>query len=123
MSNYSNEILKYIVNGLVATLLHYIILSTNLNILNFKSAGLANLIAALFGITASFIGSRYYVFKKIQENIFMQASKFCLLYSLIAIIHGLILFIWSDIYDFDYRIGFIIAIMIQFILSLSLIHI
>lgn len=113
------EIVKYIINGLLATIIHYVILTVNMEIIGFKSAGLANFVAAFFGIFSSFMGNRYFVFKAIDKPFLKQSIVFILLYSLIAIIHGAILYVWTDLYYLDYRIGFVIASVVQFILSFS----
>jgi putative flippase GtrA len=109
--------MKYFINGLVATSVHYGALTFNLEILGVPSAGLANLIAACFGIASSFIGSRYFVFKQHESSIVSQAVKFSLLYGTIALLHGFILFVWSDWLKLDYRVGFLVATFFQFVLS------
>jgi putative flippase GtrA len=48
-----SEIARYIVNGAVATIVHYSILTINIEVIGISSAGLANFIAAIFGITVS----------------------------------------------------------------------
>ena len=58
------QVARYIVNGLFATAVHYGVLTFCLTVLQLPSAGVANLIAAVFGITASFFGSRYFVFRR-----------------------------------------------------------
>jgi len=113
----NNEIVRYVINGLLATVVHFSVLTFNLKILVVSSAGLANLIAALFGITASFLGSRYFVFKGHNEHIARQAVKFGLLYACIAFLHGIVLFVWTDMYKFDYRIGFLFATALQVMIS------
>lgn len=110
-------IVRYIINGLFATALHYIALTINLEIYDMKSAGVANFIAALFGITVSFLGNRYYVFRSRNKSLINQSIMFFALYALIALIHGTVLYLWTDLQGFDYRIGFIIASVIQFIMS------
>lgn len=112
-----DEILRYVVNGLVATLVHYGVLSANLNLLAFQSAGWANFVAAIFGIATSFLGSRYFVFHQTAQSVLQQAIKFCGLYAAIAVLHGLLLWVWSDLNGFDYRIGFLIATFVQVSLS------
>lgn len=82
-----------------------------------QSARFAIMIAAIFGITASFAGSRYYVFKKHQKSIAHQAILFVLLYASIACMHGLILYSWTDIHGHDYRAGFVLATVMQIVLS------
>lgn len=111
------EIQRYILNGIVATIVHFIVLTINIDILNFNSAGIANLVAALFGIAASFLGSRYFVFRRTQGNLLPQIIKFSGLYGFIAILHGIILWLWTDWVGLDYRAGFLIATVLQVSLS------
>jgi len=111
------EITRYILNGLLATAIHYGALSFNLHIFDMQSAGLANFIAAIFGITASFLGSRYFVFKMGHQPVLNQAMMFLALYISIACLHGLILYGWTDVYGFDYRIGFLMAMILQVTMS------
>jgi putative flippase GtrA len=107
------EILRYVINGIVATAVHYAVLIFNLEQLSMASAGLANMVAALFGISTSFIGSRYFVFRKTDEGILPQAAKFGGLYVAFAVVHGAVLFIWTDWLGYDYRLGFILATVFQ----------
>lgn len=113
----ANEISRYVINGLFATAVHYGVLIVNLNILEFKSAGLANFVAAIFGVFTSFLGNRYYVFNQTTEGILQQALKFSGLYGAIAALHGLLLFVWTDWRGLDYRVGFFFATGIQVSLS------
>jgi len=111
------QILRYIANGVVATAVHYAVLTLNLTAFGVASAGLANFIAAFFGITASFIGSRYFVFSQTNGGLLAQAVKFSGLYGIIAVMHGLLLWVWTDIQGMDYRLGFLLATAIQLSLS------
>ena len=111
------QVIRYVINGLFATVVHFGALTFNLQIIGMNSAGLANMYAAMAGITASFFGSRYFVYCKRQEVIYRQAVKFGLLYAFIAGLHGIVLYIWSDLWEFDYRIGFILATGVQVVLS------
>lgn len=108
---------RYIVNGLVATAVHFAVLTFNLKVLGFASAGLANLVAAVFGITASFAGSRFYVFRGSAEPLFRQIYRFILLYVSIALLHGVLLYAWTDVMALNYIAGFGIATVMQVIFS------
>ena len=44
------QFFRYVVNGLLATAIHFSVLTFNLNVLGIGSAGVANGIAAIFGI-------------------------------------------------------------------------
>ena len=113
MSATRQESIRFIINGIAATLVHYCVLTANIELFDIPSAGISNFIAAAVGILVSFLGSRYYVFKKTDQPIQNQALKFGTLYFSISILHASILFIWSDYYGFDYRIGFVLATFVQ----------
>ena len=108
---------RYVINGIIATAVHYAVLRFNLGVLHLPSAGLANLIAAGFGISASFLGSRYFVFRAHGGSILHQLAKFGVLYACIALLHGGVLWLWTDVNHFDFRIGFLLATALQVALS------
>lgn len=113
----AGEVLRYGINGIVATAVHYAVLSINLQVLRFDSAGLANLLAACFGISASFLGSRYFVFPLTGVPLLVEALRFSGLYGAIALLHGLVLLLWTDHFGLDYRWGFLLATLLQVSLS------
>lgn len=109
--------IRYVINGLVATAVHFGVLTINIEWLKIDSAGLSNLIASCVGITTSFLGSRHFVFIAQHKPVFGQAVRFGVLYASIAILHGLVLYGWTDVLALDYRIGFAIATVLQVMLS------
>lgn len=111
------EATRYVVNGVVAAGVHYVALFFNMDVLSMNSAGLANLCAAGAGIAVSFLGSRYFVFRNHTAGLVEQAGKFALLYGAIALLHGLVLYLWTDLGQFDYRLGFALALVLQVALS------
>jgi putative flippase GtrA len=78
-----------------------------------NSAGLANFLASFFGITISFLGSRYFVFRNWRVPIGVQFLRFGTLYAAIAILSGATLFIWSDIFFLNKTVGFFIGVILQ----------
>jgi putative flippase GtrA len=113
IASLNKQSIRYIINGLFATAVHFLVLTFNLEVLDWSSAGVANLVAAVFGISASFIGSRYYVFKGSLEPLVKQLYRFMILYAVIAILHGLLMYVWVDLYLQSYMIGFILATAMQ----------
>ena len=111
------EVLRYGLNGLAATAVHYGVLVAGLAVLKIPSAGLANLIAAACGITVSFFGNRIFVFRDADENVLSQAARFGLLYASIAVFHAGFLAIWTDVYGLSYNIGFLLATCFQTVSS------
>lgn len=112
-----NRTARYIVNGLVAAAAHFLVLTLNLKVLGWSSAGVANLVASLVGISVSFLGSRYFVFPESEETLGKQVSRFFLLYIVIALFHGLLMHWWVDVFALNYAIGFVVTMVVQVILS------
>lgn len=117
MSRDVSRFVRYGINGLFATAVHYLVLFVGIEVIQLSFAGVANFLASLFGISVSFIGNRYFVFKSANEGIIGQAIKFAGLYAVIAFLHGFTLYVWSDVYGLDYNYGFLIAVIIQFLLG------
>lgn len=111
------EVARYLVNGVVATAVHYGILKFNIEVLHIPLAGIANAIAAVFGITVSFLGSRYFVFAGRPGSIARQGTLFVAVYAAIALLHALVMYVWSDWLGNDYRIGFLLATGMQMAFS------
>jgi len=111
------RLLRYVFNGLLATGVHYLVLSVLINPLAVRPIGLANLVAAITGTVASFIGNRQFVFKAVNAPVQKQAIHFALLYAILAIIHSACMYLWCDILNRDYQVGFLLATGLQFLLS------
>ena len=113
----AQQSVRYLINGLAATAVHFAVLTFNLTVLGWSSAGIANLVAAVFGITASFLGSRYFVFKGSAEPLFKQVYRFIFLYAAIALLHGALMYVWADHYHLNYITGFVVATGMQVLCS------
>ena len=112
-----NQFTRYVCNGLFATAVHYAVLRFNLDVVLMSSVGVANFVAAAFGITVSFLGSRYFVFAGSTGRFDQQAAKFLLIYGAIAVMHGALLHIWSDRGGLPYTWGFLVATGVQVFMS------
>jgi len=111
------QLLRYVINGLVATGVHFAVLSLLVEVVHVPSKGVANLLAAAVAIVASFLGNRFFVFAATQARASKQLWRFVLLYAAIALLNGGLMALWSDLLKFDYRIGFVLISIVQFILS------
>jgi putative flippase GtrA len=113
----SAEAARYLVNGMVATGVHFSVLTFAIEVVHIPLAAIANFIAAVVGITVSFLGNRYFVFREHAEKILVQALSFLGLYLAIALLHASLLFILTDHLGIDFRIGFVAASVMQMTLS------
>ena len=113
----AQQSVRYLINGLAATGVHFAVLTFNLKVLGWGSAGVANMVAAVFGIAASFLGSRYFVFQGSVEPLFKQVYRFIFLYAAIALLHGALMYVWADHYHLNYIAGFVVATGMQVLCS------
>lgn len=108
---------RFVINGLAATAIHFMVLSLLVEVLHVASKGAANALAALCGIAASFAGNKWFVFAASRGHAGGQAVRFLLLYGALALLSGGLMALWSDLGGFDYRIGFVLISGIQLVCS------
>jgi putative flippase GtrA len=108
---------RYILNGIAATCVSYAVLYAGLHLAHIPSAGVANFLAAIIGITVSFFGNRHFVFPGSRESVWHQLARFWLLYAVLALMQGAVMFIWSDLAGLDYRAGFLLGTFLQMVCS------
>lgn len=108
---------RFVINGLVATAVHFSVLSFAIQVLHVPLAAAANFVAALIGITVSFLGNRYFVFRCHTETIITQATRFAGLYVAIACLHAAVMFLFTDWLGVDFRLGFLVATAMQVMVS------
>lgn len=108
---------RYVFNGIAATCVSYAVLYACLHLAHIPSAGASNLLAAIAGITASFFGNRHFVFPGSRESVWHQLARFWLLYAVLALMQGAVMFIWTDLAGLDYRLGFLLGTFLQMVCS------
>ena len=111
------EVGRFVVNGLVATLVNWGVMRFCLDILEMPWVWLAFWIGAVLGIPASFIGNRYFVFRSVAAPVVRQAAKFVATYVTIALVGSAVMAIWSDWLQLDSNIGFFLTTCVQVVLS------
>ena len=113
---------KFIVNGLLATVVHYVMM---LFLSHYVIAiyAIAYGVASIFGILTSFLGNKFFVFTSANQNraqyngTFTQLRSFLLLYGIIMLICSLLMGVLSDLMHINYNLSFIIALCVQTLLS------
>ena len=111
------QLARFVVNGLAATAVHFGTLTFLVEVVHVGSKGLANSIAAVFGILASFLGNRYFVFASKTGSLRRELLRFSALYAALALLSGVLMALWADVLAFDYRIGFVVISSIQLVFS------
>jgi putative flippase GtrA len=97
-----------LVNGLQATAVHYCTLLLLLEVMRLPSAGLANGLASVVGISASDLGNRLMVFRSNRPSM-ATLPRFLLLYATLALFHAGFLAVWSDRLVLPYGWGFLLS--------------
>jgi|TARA_B110000008_G_scaffold41994_1_gene39238 putative flippase GtrA len=111
------EVFLFLINGFLATLIHFAALILFVNSAGL-SYGLSNFLSFLVGSISSFLGNKFFVFK--VKNKFRTSSqfiKFFFLYLALAFEHGVALYWWSDINEYNYIVGFLLITMLNIIIS------
>lgn len=106
------RLLRFIANGIAAAVVHFAALYVLLQVLELPSAGLANLLAAIAGVSASFVGNRHWVFAETREPWWRQLLRFWVLYLGLSLLHGTMLLVWTDLAGLDYRVGFLLGALL-----------
>jgi putative flippase GtrA len=117
LSLLKHQPVRYLINGLAATCVSYAVLNLCIHVFHIPSAGVANFVAAIFGITASFLGSRHFVFPGTTESVWHQLARFWVRYAVLALMQAGVLFVWTDWAGLDYRVGFLIGTFLQMVCS------
>lgn len=112
-SGLKHPFVRYLLNGVVGTFVHFAVLTFLIEVAGVRSAGIANAVGAIFGITSSFLGSRYFVFNAAHKDLRPQVMKFAAVYACAALLHGTVIWAWTDVAGLDYRLGFLIATGLQ----------
>jgi len=113
----AREPVRFFINGLIATAVHFGLLWLLFAKTQLLAAGIANMIAAGIAISTSFLGNRYFAYRAHAAPVVSQAGRFLVFYAALAVMHGLVLFTWTDVGGLDYRIGFLLATVVQTISS------
>ena len=103
----------FLTNGAIATSIHYIVLYTMFEVLHIGSAGVSSLVASFVSSFASFYGNKHIVFRVHDDSIIVQATRFTALYFVLALFHGGFLLTWTDWLGWNYRYGFLLAVVVQ----------
>ena len=107
----------FVLNGVVATVLHYAVFFVCLSLLAVQSPGLCYFAGSIFGTLASFLGNRFVVFASSEGKVLPQFAKFVLTYLAISLFVSLIVNRLSITTDLSSQIILLIGLAIQVSLS------
>lgn len=112
------QIVRYGINGVFATIIHFFAFFVCVEILLFESVGIANFLASFFGMMCSYFGNKHFVFYAHRGGE-LHFFKFFLLYASFSFFHGMFLFLWSDFFGLNYWFGFMVSVFFRFLLDLQ----
>jgi putative flippase GtrA len=112
---YINNKILFLLNGSFATIIHYSVLNYMVEETQLGSTGVSSLVSSIVASFASFVGNKYIVFRIHYDPAIIQATRFTALYLIMALFHGIFLHTWSDLLGWDYRYGFLLAVIVQIV--------
>ena len=107
MREEAGRVLRFVLNGLFATAVHYGVLAGLIEGAGMGSAAIANALAAVCGIAVSYAGNRNFVLRSRAPHR-RAGTRFLACYAAIVALHGGAMALWADIGGLDYRIGFLV---------------
>ena len=107
MREEAGRIVRFILNGLFATVVHYGVLAGLIEGAGLASAAIANALAAVCGIAVSYAGNRTFVLRSRAPHR-RAGTRFLACYAAVVSLHGGAMALWADIGGLDYRIGFLL---------------
>ena len=107
MREEAGRVLRFVLNGLFATAVHYGVLAGLIEGAGMASAALANALAAVCGIAVSYVGNRGFVLRSRAPHR-RAGARFLGCYAAVVSLHGGAMALWADIGGLDYRIGFLL---------------
>ncbi|MYE00382.1 MAG: GtrA family protein [Alphaproteobacteria bacterium] len=107
MREEAGRVLRFVLNGLFATVVHYGVLAGLIEGAGIGSAAIANALAAVCGIAVSYAGNRNFVLRSRAPHR-RAGTRFLACYAAIVALHGGAMALWADIGGLDYRIGFLV---------------
>ena len=113
----NNKFIRHNLNGLFATFIHYLFLVLFIEHFEFNYIAIANALASSLGITSSFIGNLLFVFPNTSGELKKRIFKFYLLYFLIFLTNVTFMFIWSDLANLNYHLGFLIIVALSSLIT------
>ncbi len=107
MREEAGRVLRFVLNGLFATAVHYGALAALIEGAGMTSAALANALAAVCGIAVSYAGNHAFVMRSRAPHR-RAGTRFLACYAAVVSLHGGAMALWADIGGLDYRIGFLL---------------
>ncbi len=107
MREEARRVLRFGLNGLFATAVHYGVLAGLIEGAGMGSAALANALAAVCGIAVSYAGNRSFVLRSRAPHR-RAGPRFLAGYGAVVALHGGAMALWADMGGLDYRFGFLL---------------
>lgn len=107
MREEAGRLLRFGLNGLFATAVHYAVLAGLVEGAGLGSPAVANALAAVCGIAVSYAGNRSFVLGSRAPHR-RAGVRFLVCYAAVVSLHGGAMALWADLGGLDYRPGFVL---------------
>jgi putative flippase GtrA len=100
---------RFIIVGITATLVHYLIIVLLVDMFDLMSPTPATVVGSIFGILTAYIGNYTFVFSISDSRHGHYAPRFVTTYLAVMSIHAGMMFLFVDILSLRYEYGFVVA--------------
>ena len=100
---------RFVLVGIIATLVHYLVILCLVDLLSLLEPTPATVVGSVFGIATAYIGNYHYVFGVDDKRHHHYLPRFVITYLIVMIIHASVMYLFAEILLLPYELGFITA--------------
>jgi putative flippase GtrA len=100
---------RFVLVGLVATLVHYLVILCLVDLLNLLDPTPATVVGSVFGIATAYVGNYHYVFGVDDNRHDHYVPRFVITYLIVMTIHASVMYLFVELLLLPYELGFITA--------------
>ena len=100
---------RFVLVGLVATLVHYLVILCLVDLLSLLEPTPATVVGSVFGIATAYVGNYHYVFGVDDKRHHHYVPRFVITYLIVMSIHASVMYLFVEILLLPYELGFITA--------------
>lgn len=104
---------RFVVTGLLATLVHYLCIVLLVDVASAMSPTAATVIGAMAGIATAYLGNYHFVFRVTDRRHGQYATRFAAVYASVMAIHAGVMFLFTERLGIAYEYGFVVATVLS----------
>jgi len=104
-----NQVSRFAAVGVVATLVHYLVIVLLVDLLHWVGPTPATVAGSVFGIATAYFGNAHFVFEIEERRHAVYVPRFVVIYLSVMAIHAGMMYLFADRMGLQYTVGFVVA--------------